>query len=308
MGYNIRMVSFLDKLHRGEPTLSYEFSPPKNAEGWATLYSTLGEVSKLSPDFVSVTYGAGGSNRQKTIDLVSRIERELEIESVPHLTCVGHSQAELKDILASLENAGIRSLMALRGDAPQHDPTYRPHPEGFAHASDLIAFAKANYSFQIGCAYYPEKHPDAPHLDDDIKWLRFKQDCGASFATSQLFFDNEAFYQFRDKAAMAGVTLPLIAGILPVTSLGQIRRIFELSGQEAPRKLLDFLGAGDDKEVMQRGIEYAVQQCQDLLENGVAGLHLYTFNRALSSVRITKALRGQGYFPLEKSQRRPALV
>ncbi len=301
-------MTFCDKLKAGEPTLSFEFSPPKNPAGWATLYSTLGEITKYTPDFVSVTYGAGGSNRQKTIDLVSRIERELEIESVPHLTCVGHSRRELEDILSSLQNAGIRSLMALRGDAPKSDPSYKPHPDGFAHASDLIAFVRENFDFQIGCAFYPEKHPDAPHLEDDIRWLRVKQESGASFATSQLFFDNEAFFQFRDKAIKAGVTLPLIAGILPVTSLGQIRRIFELSGREAPRKLLDFLGEGDDKEVMQRGIDFAIAQCRDLLENGVAGLHLYTFNRALSSARITKALRGSGYFPTQKELRRPALV
>jgi len=237
-------MTFCDKLTAGVPTLSYEFSPPQNPAGWATLYSTLGEISRHSPDFVSVTYGAGGSNRQKTVDLVSRIERELDIESVPHLTCVGHSQSEIREILTTLQSAGIHHLMALRGDAPQHDPQYRPHPDGFVHASDLIQFAKANYDFHIGCAFYPEKHPDAPHLDDDIHWLKHKQDCGAEFATSQLFFDNDIFFQFRDKAVNAGITFPLVAGILPVTSRSQLQRISELSGQDIPKKLLDFLGEG----------------------------------------------------------------
>ncbi len=290
-------MTFRDKLAAGLPTLSYEFSPPKDANGWATLYSTLGEVSRLQPDFVSVTYGAGGSNRQKTLDLVSRIERELEIESVPHLTCVGHSRGEIADILTTLQNAGIRHLMALRGDPPAGDTTFRPHADGFHHASDLIQFVRDNYAFHIGCAFYPEKHPDAAHIDDDIHWLRVKQESGASFATSQLFFDNSVFYVFRDKAAKAGVTFPLVAGILPVTSLSQVNRIAQLSGQDVPARLLEFLGTGDDKAIMQRGIEYAARQCRDLLEHGVAGIHLYTFNRALSSVKITKALRADGFVP-----------
>jgi len=296
-------MTFCDKLTAGIPTLSYEFSPPKNPAGWATLYSTLGEISRLMPDFVSVTYGAGGSNRQKTVDLVSRIERELDIESVPHLTCVGHSQSEIREILTTLQSAGIRHLMALRGDAPKDDPQYHPHPDGFAHASDLIEFAKANFHFHIGCAFYPEKHPDAPHLDDDIQWLRHKQECGAEFATSQLFFDNAVFFQFREKSAQAGITFPLIAGVLPVTSLNQLQRIAELSGQAIPKKLTDFLGQGTDKEILERGIEYATAQCRELLQNGAAGVHLYTFNRAVASARITKTLRAEGFFPVSKSSK-----
>ncbi len=293
-------MTFCDKLNTNVPTLSYEFSPPKNPAGWATLYSTLGEITRYAPDFVSVTYGAGGSNRAKTVDLVSRIERELDIESVPHLTCVGHSKDEIREILTTLQNAGIRHLMALRGDAPKNDPQFRPHPDGFAHASDLIEFARANFDFHIGCAFYPEKHPDAAHLDDDIHWLKHKQDCGASFATSQLFFDNDLFYRFQEKAAKAGITFPLIAGILPITALSQLQRSGELNGQDIPKKLLEFLGEGDDKVIMERGIEYATAQCRDLLKHGVAGIHLYTFNRATSAVRITKALRAEGYFPVQK--------
>lgn len=291
-------MTFCSKLAAGTPTLSYEFSPPKNPAGWATLYSTLGEISRLSPDFVSVTYGAGGSNRQKTVDLVSRIERELDIESVPHLTCVGHSKQEIHEILTTLHSSGIHHLMALRGDAPQHDPSYHPHPDGFAHASDLIEFVKANFDFHIGCAFYPEKHPDAVQIDDDIQWLKHKQECGAEFATSQLFFDNDVFFQFRDKAEGAGITFPLIAGILPVTSLSQLQRIGELSGQDIPRKLLDFLGDGTEKEILERGIAYATDQCRELLQSGAAGVHLYTFNRAVAAVRITKTLRAEGFFPV----------
>ena len=291
-------MDFCDKLAAGVPTLSYEFSPPKNPAEWARLYSTLGEVTRQAPDFVSVTYGAGGSNRQKTVDLVSRIERELDIESVPHLTCVGHSQAEISEILTTLQASGIRHLMALRGDAPKDDPAYQPHPDGFAHASDLIEFAKARFEFHVGCAFYPEKHPDAAHLDEDVHWLKFKQDCGAEFATSQLFFDNAMYFAFRDHAEKAGVTMPLIAGILPVTSLSQLARIGELSGQDIPEKLLDALGEGTDKDIQERGIEYATAQCRELLQSGAPGVHLYTFNRATSAVKITKTLRAEGWFPV----------
>ena len=291
-------MEFCDKLCAGVQTLSYEFSPPKNPAGWATLYSTLGEITRQAPDFVSVTYGAGGSNRQKTVDLASRIERELNIDSVPHLTCVGHSQEEIVEILTTLQAAGIRHLMALRGDAPKHDPAYAPHPGGFAHASDLIEFAKTHFKFHVGCAFYPEKHPDAEHLDADIQWLKHKQDCGAEFATSQLFFDNAVYYEFRDKANSVGVSMPLVAGILPVTSLSQLARIGELSGQDIPQKLLNALGDGTDKEVAERGIAYAAAQCRDLLQNGAPGIHLYTFNRAASAVQITKTLRAEGWFPV----------
>ncbi len=291
-------MAFCDKLAAGVPTLSYEFSPPKNPAGWATLYSTLGEMARQAPDFVSVTYGAGGSNRAKTVDLVSRIERELDIESVPHLTCVGHSKEEICEILTTLQAAGINHLMALRGDAPKNDFSYQPHPGGFAHASDLIEYAETEFDFHVGCAFYPEKHPDALHLDDDIKWLKHKQDCGAEFATSQAFFDNAVYYEFREKAAKAGVTLPLIAGILPVTSLTQLTRFQELSRQEIPQMLLEALGQGTDKDVQERGMAYAAQQCRDLLQHGVPGVHLYTFNRAASAVKITKTLRAEGWFPV----------
>lgn len=293
-------MAFCDKLAAGIPTLSYEFSPPKNPADWATLYSTLGQIARQAPDFVSVTYGAGGSNREKTVDLVSRIERELDIEAVPHLTCVGHSKDEICEILTTLQAAGINHLMALRGDAPKNDPSYQPHTDGFTHASELIEYAEANFDFHVGCAFYPEKHPDAAHIDEDVSWLRFKQESGAEFATSQLFFDNAVFYGFRERAARAGVTFPLLAGVLPVTSLGQIARIAQLSGQEISPALLDALGSGTDAEVQARGIEYALRQCRDLLENGVAGVHLYTFNRTTAAVQITKALRAEGFFPVTR--------
>ena len=287
-------MSILEKL-RQRPTLSYEFFPPKNPSGWASLYTTLGESSKQAPDFVSVTYGAGGSTRSKTVDLVGRIQNELGIEAMAHLTCVGHSRDELRDILEQLWNAGIRHVLALRGDPPKGDTGFKPHPDGFAHASDLIAFIKKQFDFTIGCAFYPEKHMEAPSLESDMEALKLKQDNGADFAVSQLFFDNANFFRFRDNAAAMGITMPLVAGIMPVLDLKQLPRFEELSGCVIPPELPAFLAESED--VTARGIEYATRQCNDLLRGGVAGLHLYCLNKHRSVTRITENLRALGHFP-----------
>lgn len=296
-------MALLEKLRTGAPTLSYELFPPKNPAGWGTLYGTLGELSRLAPDYISVTYGAGGSTRSKTVDLVARIQNELGIESVAHLTCVGHSREELAAILGTLESAGIRNVLALRGDPPKGDAAFRPHPDGFAHASELIRFIKDRTGLRIACAYYPEKHVEAPSLDTDIGHLKLKQDNGAQFAISQLFFDNGSFYRFRDRCAAAGVTLPFVAGIMPVLNLGQLTRFKELSGCVIPEDLVSFLGNGDAAGVAARGVEFATRQCEDLLKHGIAGIHLYSLNQSLSSVRITENLRSLGHFPLPSESR-----
>lgn len=287
-------MSIPDKLRQGA-TLSYEFFPPKNPAGWGTLYATLAETAKQSPDFVSVTYGAGGSTRSKTVDLVGRIQNELGIEAMAHLTCVGHSREELRGILEQLWNAGIRHVLALRGDPPKGDTAFRPHPEGFAHASDLIAFIRKEFDFTIGCAFYPEKHVEAPTLEADMETLKLKQDNGADFAVSQLFFDNANFFRFREKAVAMGITMPLVAGIMPVLDAKQLPRFEELSGCVIPPDLPAFLAESDD--VLARGIEYATRQCDELLKGGVDGLHLYCLNKHASVTRITENLRVLGHFP-----------
>lgn len=294
-------MSYYEKLKSARPTLSYEVFPPKNFAGWGSLYSTLGEICRRNPDFISVTYGAGGSTREKTIDLVSRIQRELGIPAVAHLTCVGHSRAEISEILDSLQAAGIEGLMALRGDPPRGQAAFVARPDGFAYASELIRFARPAYPFHIGCGFYPEKHPEAATLDEDIAHLKLKQDQGADFAVSQLFFDNEVFYRFRDRARSAGVTIPLIAGIMPVTDLSQLKRFRELSGSNIPTRLIEFLGEGDDAAIRARGVDYGVEQCVDLLNNGISGLHLYTLNKSSSTSKITDRLRRLGFFPPTKA-------
>ena len=226
-------MTFLQKLLAGTPTLSFELFPPKNPAGWGTLYGTLSEISKLSPDYISVTYGAGGSTRLKTVELVVRIQSELGIESMAHLTCVGHSKDEIREILLLLEKSGIRNVLALRGDPPKGDKMFKPHPDGFAHATDLIPFIRNEARLQIGCAFYPEKHMEAVSIDKDLEFLKMKQEAGAQFAISQLFFDNEMFYRFRDKAATMGILIPLVAGIMPVLNLNQLTRFKELSSSSS---------------------------------------------------------------------------
>jgi len=290
-------MSILEKL-RSRPTLSYEFFPPKNPSGWASLYTTLGESAKQSPDFVSVTYGAGGSTRSKTVDLVGRIQGELGIEAMAHLTCVGHSRDELRGILQQLWDAGIRHVLALRGDPPKGDTTFKPHPDGFSHASDLIAFIKKDFDFTLGCAFYPEKHVEAASLEADLAALKLKQDNGADFAVSQLFFDNDNFFRFRDKAVSLGINLPLVAGIMPVLDTKQLPRFEELSGCVIPSDLPAFLAdESKGEDVVARGVAYATHQCEQLLKGGVAGLHLYCLNKHASVTSITENLRARGHFP-----------
>ena len=295
-------MSILEKLRQG-PTLSYEFFPPKNPSGWGSLYTTLGESLKQQPDFVSVTYGAGGSTRSKTVDLVGRIQGELGIEAMAHLTCVGHSREELRSILEQLQAAGIRHVLALRGDPPRGDTTFKPHPEGFTYASDLITFIREHFNFTIGCAFYPEKHMEAASLAADMETLKLKQDNGADFAVSQLFFDNKNFLRFRDKAMAMGINMPLIAGIMPVSDLKQLPRFEELSGCVIPPDLTGFLAdATKGEDVATRGIAYATRQCDELIRNGVAGLHLYCLNRHSFVTKITENLRAMGHFPASVTQ------
>lgn len=286
-----------EKLKLGIPTLSYEFFPSRSPEGWSTLYSSLGEVAKQNLDFVSMTYGAGGSTRKKTVDLIGRIQNELGVETVAHLTCGGHSRDELRQILDQLQSAGVHAIMALRGDPLRGEKTFTVHPDGFSHASDLIAFICEKYNFTIGCASYPEIHPESTNAEDDIRYLKLKQESGANFTVTQLFFDNDDFYRFRQRAENAGVTIPIVAGIMPVSGTSPLTRFQEMCGCHISRKLLAFLGGdADSDQIVQRGIDYGILQCGDLLDHDVAGVYLYTLNKSISSRGILDALRFKGYF------------
>lgn len=288
---------FFEKLQNHQPTVSFEFFPPKTPEGWAKLYATIAETARLNVDFVSVTYGAGGSTRENTVDLVASLQNNLAIHAMAHLTCLGHSQVDLSKILDKLASKQVPAIMALRGDPPQGETTFKPHPYGFAYASDLIGFIKDGWpQFKIGCAAYPEGHPEsfaageAKTPDRDIAFLKRKQDNGADFAVTQLFFDNAVYFAFVEKARSAGVTIPLLPGIMPMSSGKQIARFIALSGCSIPDSLRQAAAAPNVEE---SGYQFALSQCRDLLAHGAPGLHLYSLNQSALSGRILSALRAE---------------
>ena len=276
------------------PTLSFEFFPPKSEEGWADLRATLERTRSLSLDFISVTYGAGGSTRTKTLELCEEIQRDLGIAAMAHLTCVGHSRGEIDGILDQLERAGISTVMALRGDPPKGQTEFTAHPDGFRFANELIAHIASRGGFRMGCAFYPEVHPEALSAQADLENLRKKQEAGASFAVSQLFYDVDLFLRFRDAARKAGVSIPLVAGLMPITNLASARRFVKSMPESIETAVAQ---AGDDPAAVARvGVEQALEMIRRLVAEGVEGVHLYTLNKSGSSPRLVERLRAEGLF------------
>ncbi len=277
---------------RGLPVVSFEFFPPKTDAGFAALYRTIAELKQLDPGFVSVTWGAGGSTRRQTIELVTRIQDELGITAMAHLTCVGSSASEIAAILDRLVAAGIENVLALGGDPPQGDASYGPVPGGFIYASELTAFIRSRWSLCIGGACYPETHPRSPSPEADLENLARKVDAGAEFLITQLFFDNADYFRFVDRARARGIGVPIVPGIMPIVSEANIRRITTLSGARIPAPLDARLAAvgHDDAQVMELGIEWATRQCRELLDRGAPGLHFYTLNRSPATRRIHRSL------------------
>ena len=280
------------------PTISFEFFPPKNEGGWAQLYQAIGELHSLKPSYVSVTYGAGGSTRGKTLDLVTRIQNELKIRSMAHLTCVGHTADEIGHILDDLWNAGVPNVLALRGDPPAGQTNFTATQGGFANADALVHYMRTRpgaQDFCVGVAGYPEGHPQCLNLTRDMEYLKRKVDNGANFVVTQLFFDNADFYRFRDQARAMGIKVPIIAGIMPILNVGQIKRFVSMCGSKIPQPLLTRLeGLEPNLEaVHDAGVDYAAQQCKDLLANGCEGIHFYTLNRSKATVQICKELKPQ---------------
>ena len=280
-------------LERGRPVFSFEFFPPKSARTEARLMETLWDLSRLGPDFVSVTYGAGGSTRESTLQLVSRIKNDLALETMAHLTCVGSTREDLGGVAARLRAAGIENILALRGDPPEGEERFRPPPGGFAHASELAAFLKEKGDFCLGGACYPEGHPEAPDLDEDIRNLKTKVDAGVEFLVTQLFFDNADYFAFLEKAGAAGIDVPVIPGIMPVTSYKQVKRFTEMCGARIPRELEERLeAAGEDPlKVPTVGVDWAVSQCRDLLDRGAPGIHFFTLNHSPATRAVFEAIR-----------------
>ncbi len=285
-----------DRLRTGTPSISFEFFPPKSEAAVAGLFDTLADLAELSPGFVSVTYGAGGSARQRTIDLTASMRQKTGIESMAHLTCVGHGRSELRDICKRLDEAGVQNVLALRGDPPADGQFVTP-ADGFAHASDLLAFIRAErFDFCLGGACYPEGHLESADRDEDLRHLVRKVDSGAEFLITQLFFDNAFYFHFVERARAAGITCPIVPGIMPLTNVEQVERMTRLCGATIPMRLrLALEKQKDDAEaVLQLGVAHATLQCAELLRAGVPGLHFYTLNRSRASRMIVTALRTSG--------------
>ena len=290
------------------PSFSFEFFPPKTPEGAASLLETVVKLQEFNPSFVSVTYGAGGSSRGLTRSVVHDMQSR-GIPTVPHLTCVGHTEAEIEEILHGYISAGARAIMALRGDPPRNVP-YDPAQDAFRHAADLVRFIRnweerqrLPYHLSIGVAGFPEGHPDSRNRLREMDFLKAKVDEGADYICTQLFFDNHAFFDFRDRCRIMDINVPIIAGIMPVTSISSMNRMAELSaGTNFPARLLKaMLRAGGDKSSIERiGINYASNQCSELLDADVEGIHFYTLNKSKATLEIYHNLGFNNYFDLER--------
>jgi methylenetetrahydrofolate reductase (NADPH) len=277
------------------PVRSLEFFPPKDDAGVEALRGAAAALRRMEPDFVSVTYGAGGSTQQRSAQVSSILRQDCGYTVMPHLTCVGHARAELTAIADQLHGAGFRNIMALRGDPRKGESTFTAHPDGLHYAAELVELLKARHpDFCLGVAGYPEKHPEAASLDVDLTHLRRKIDAGADFITTQLFFDNTIYYRFVEKCRAAGIRVPIVPGIMPVLSLKQIQRFTAMCGASLPKTLATRLEvAAEDAEVVEMiGIDWALTQIRGLLANGAPGYHLYILNRARGALALTAGLAG----------------
>jgi 5,10-methylenetetrahydrofolate reductase, prokaryotic form len=272
--------------------ISMEIFPPKKDSEFSSAYRVAKELADINPDFISVTYGAGGSRSKSTIEIASYIQNELHIPAMAHLTCVGSTREDISRLCEEFKAHNISNVLALRGDRPKDMSDEQYNSREFTYASNLVDFLKEHTELEIWGACYPEKHFESFSKEADLMHMKEKQDKGVTQFITQLFFDNDFFYEFRDKAARKGITAPIHAGIMPITSAGQIGRSISLSGSSVPKALSDIIAAhGDDPEDMYNaGIDYAIRQCNDLLQNGVDGIHIYTMNKPDVAKQIVKAL------------------
>jgi methylenetetrahydrofolate reductase (NADPH) len=283
-------------LARGK-AYSFEFFPPKSPEGTERLLATVAGLRELAPLFVSVTYGAGGSQRESTVNVAKRIKREFGIEVLVHVTCVGSSRSELRRLFDSLAEDGIENVLALRGDPPVGSTQFERHPDdGLSHASELVELLAKEYSFCVGAACYPETHLEAVSPEADLANAKRKVDAGASFLVSQLFFDNVYYFDFVKRARAIGITVPIFAGIMPITDARQVRRFTDMCGATIPQPLLNELKRREleSEGVPELGVAYATMQCKDLIDGGAPGIHFYTLNRSTATRAIVSALRAGG--------------
>jgi methylenetetrahydrofolate reductase (NADPH) len=280
-------------LEETRPCFSFEFFPPKTEEGEQNLREALVELAKDRPSYVSVTYGAGGSTRDRTIAIVKWIKQELGIEAMAHFTCVGATVEELRTTLEGIRDAGIDNVLALRGDPPQGQSEWTKTEGGLEYSTQLIDLIRGGYEFAVGAACFPEVHPQAESPESDIRFLKEKVDAGATFLITQLLFDNAFYFDFVERARDAGITVPIIPGIMPVTNYAQIKRMSEMCGASFPEKYESELEArrDDPDATADLGVAYATLQCADLLARGAPGIHFYTLNRSPATRAILAALR-----------------
>ncbi len=282
-----------DLLASGERSFSFEFFPPKDDAGSVQLWRSLRELEALQPTFVSVTYGAGGSTRDRTVEITRRIARETSMTPMAHLTCVGHSRAELRSVIGAYADAGIRNVLALRGDPPGGPGApWRPTPGGLRYASELVALVRSLGDFSVGVAAFPEGHREAATLEADVAVLRSKQEAGAEFAITDMFFRAEDYARLLERAEHAGVRIPVLPGIMPITNLRQIQRMAELSGREVPAEVVARVSRSEEPvAVRAAGVEVASELCEALLDAGAPGLHFYTLNRSKATREVYANLR-----------------
>ena len=278
---------------RDGPVFSFEFFPPKTDEGEQNLRLTLEDLRAFDPDFVSVTYGAGGGTRARTVEVTKWLKQDLGIEAMAHLSCVGSTKDELRKVLDDIAEAGIENVLALRGDPPRGEAEWKPHPGGLHYSTELASLITERYPFAVGAACFPEVHPEAPDMAHDLRFLRRKVAAGATFLITQLFFDNERYFHFVDEARAAGIEVPIVPGIMPITDVGQIKTITGMCGASIPQLLLEALEwrAADRDAILQLGVAYATLQCAELLARGAPGIHFYTLNRSPATRAILSALR-----------------
>ncbi len=289
-----------ERFASGKPIVSVEFFPPKNEAGARQILRTANALKACQPDFISITYGAGGSTRTRTIEYGELLQEIFGFEVMPHLTCVGHSREDLRDIIGRFHEAGFRNIMALRGDPPKGETTFEPHPDGFRYASELVAFIREEFpDFCLGVGGYPEKHPEAHSLKADLTHLKTKVDAGAHFITTQLFFDNEDYFTYVDACRAANVEVPVLPGILPPVSHSQLEKFTAFCQSKYPDALRErMVAAGDDEDAsVAAGVEWAFEQIQGLLERGAPGVHLYILNRQQSAVKLVERLRECALLP-----------
>ena len=287
-------MKIIDKLSRENPAFSFEFFPPKDEAGVAQLFDTVRDLKPYAPTYVSVTWGAGGSTRRLTIDLVRRIQQEAGIDAMAHLTCVGATRDDITDVLAQIRSAGIENVLPLRGDPPRGEKTFTRTEGGFAYASELVAFTRTHdAAFCLAGACYPETHSEAKDAVSDLAYLKHKVDAGVDFLITQLFFDNADYFSFIERARRIGIDKKVIAGIWPITNLAQIKRITSMCGAKIPQSLVDDLERtkGDPEAVRAVGVAHAIRQCRELLDRGAPGIHFYTLNRSRATVEILEALK-----------------